>query len=128
MRWRGQTGPMAEPVDIDDETQDDLDDAARALRSLDGTARALRVVAVIAAVLWAVSTLSVFWTFWNSSENDQFLSVYGSADTERVVRILGQVLPATYGWALVAVLAAGASMLATGQRLRFALTALDREA
>jgi hypothetical protein len=120
---------MAERFDADEtDASEGVGTRMEAVRRLEGTARALKLVAIVAGVLWAAVTLALFWTYWDASASGGFLAVTGPMnDDGRLVRVVGQSLQASWGWALVAVVAAASSGLITLQRLRFGAHGLDGE-
>ncbi|MCU0311458.1 MAG: hypothetical protein MUE36_11015 [Acidimicrobiales bacterium] len=104
----------------------DVTEAASAMRSLQGSARILRVVAAVAAIVWVVTTVSLFVTFWDATSAGGFAGIQSTRDN-RLLNVLGQTLQATWGWALVAVIALAVSAMLTGQHLRVLLRALDED-
>jgi hypothetical protein len=116
--------PPPRPGHVDDPEGYAIASAAGELSAISTGARVLRVVAGVATTLWLVAVVTIFWSWWQNT--DQYPSggmLSGSGQSNRLVQVLASTLTSTWGYLLVAVLAYLGSMLLHGQRMRLLVDA-----
>jgi len=119
---RGQTRGMADDeieIEIEDPTGHAVATAAGELRTIQTATTVLKAAAALAVALWLLAVITIFWYWWDLSGNGgQGTFTSGPIDNDRLLQVLASTLQATWGYALVAVLAFTGSMLLHGHRLR----------
>jgi hypothetical protein len=107
-----------------------LDRAVDAVRAIELAARVLRALAIVAAVVWLVGVIAAAWTAWDTSLTMSQLGGFGpntsdEGSFERVRYTVTTVVSATWGYALVAVVALAGWLFAESRRAVVFLDALD---
>jgi hypothetical protein len=103
---------MADTDDMTDDMTDSEQMASSDFRALVSGAQMLKWVAGVAAALWLATVVFIFWTQWSGGS-----SGFGD-DGLRFRQSLATALSASWGWAMVAVIALLGSLLLRGQLAR----------
>jgi hypothetical protein len=110
-----------------------LDDAIGAVRSIELAARVLRIAAIVSAAIWLFGTIATAWFIWDQTERFSqsvpqggvLASGLGEDTWQRVAQTASSTVSATWGYALVAIVALAGWLYAESRRASVFLDALD---
>jgi hypothetical protein len=120
---------MATTWSMSNDDEPVLDDAVSAVRAIELTAKVLRVVAIVAGVVWLLGVVAAAWTSWDTSvfvtQSNRVGSTASEGSFERLRYTMAAVASATWGYAIVAVVALAGWVFAESRRAVVYLDALD---
>lgn len=108
-----------------------LNDAVSAVRSIELAARVLRAVAMTAAAVWLLGTIATALFIWDQTEQLSSSGAFGASlelgddAGQRVVQTISSTVSATWGYALVTVVALFGWLFAESRRAAVFLDAMD---